>query len=577
MRSMCPARSTLIRWLAVACALALLAGCDRNQNSPATEPPTGAPPSEAAPGAEEAPAGDPGAAVAAASSEVDAAEGAAEAAKPELELAGSPRVDLLTNRYRWHLYRDGLIIPFAAEGFRKYTQEYRRPFGPVVEHDGRRGRVLERRVATLRVPWEHDGAATARLWAHGLSSGQRFQININGRVTEILSAGGKDWEQLVFEIDEGILKPGENEISLHTRTSGRAGGQKSWGLLHALELVDGTVEAAASAPPLTPVVTREIGGTSHQALGGVPRMVMYVEIPETAWLRADLGAADEGAAFTARARTFDGDPQVLLERSGAAGAWRREHVDLSALAGRLVALELETTGEGAWGQPRIALQAAPVRPDPEPIANVILLVVDALRSDRLELYGDTRVATPRMTQAGDEAVVFLNNQGASPSSPPSHGSIQTGMIPRVHGVASDGAKLDPGTPMISTQVVDAGIAAGYYGNNPFGMGRLESPGNWTAFHQPNKEGKGIDCTVLIDEMLGFATEQRAADERFFISSLPYEPHTPYRYHEDISEKYWDGSWGPAGGQERGRVPAQRPGQRQGHAEQEPVEAIARAL
>ena len=72
------------------------------------------------------------------------------------------------------------------------------------------------------------------------------------------------------------------------------------------------------------------------------------------------------------------------------------------------------------------------------VLTFILLVVDALRSDRLALYGETRVRTPNMTAAGKNAVVYLHNQAASPSSPPSHGSIQTGMIPRVHGVAGDG-------------------------------------------------------------------------------------------------------------------------------------------
>lgn len=170
-------------------------------------------------------------------------------------------------------------------------------------------------------------------------------------------------------------------------------------------------------------------------------------------------------------------------------------------------------------------------------------MVDALRSDRLRLYGDTRVETPTITADGRaRGVTFLHNQAASPSSPPSHGSIQTGMIPRVHGVTGDEGRLKPGTPMLSTQLEDAGVAAAYFGNNPFGMARLEEPGRWSAFHQPNKEGKGIDCTVLIDEMLGFARARAAAGERFFISSLPYETHTPYRYHEGISDRYHSGGW-----------------------------------
>src|SRR5690606_4155663 len=55
---------------------------------------------------------------------------------------------------------------------------------------------------------------------------------------------------------------------------------------------------------------------------------------------------------------------------------------------------------------------------------------------------------------------------------------------------------------------------------------------------------GIDCTALIPDMLDFARAQHAAGKRFFISSLPYEPHTPYRYHEGISDRFHAGPWGP---------------------------------
>lgn len=459
------------------------------------------------------------------------------------ELAESPRVDLLLNRYRWHTYGDGLLIPFAAEGFRKYSQEYRRPFEEAVELDGRAGRVMDRRAAMLRVPWHEEGAATARIWVHGVASGQRVQLNVNGKLAGVVQVP-REWTQITIPIKDGLLRAGENEVLLQARSSGRVKGSKTYGLFHAMEIVPGEAEAAEGWPQLAPHEPRTYGGVEKLALAGFERMKMYVEVPETGWLDLHTGAASAGATFTVRAQTFDGEPQTLLEVEAQADQWERHQVDLAPFAGRLIALELVTTGDGAWGEPYIGLTKAEVRERPAPVENVILLVVDALRSDRLKLYGDSRVATPRMTAAGDQGVVFLHNQAASPSSPPSHGSIQTGMIPRVHGVVGDSAKLDPGTPMISTELGAQGVATAYYGNNPFGMGRLERPGKWTAFHQPNKEGKGIDCTVLMDEMLGFAKEQNAAGKRFFISSLPYEPHTPYRYHEGISEKYHDGSWGP---------------------------------
>lgn len=98
--------------------------------------------------------------------------------------------------------------------------------------------------------------------------------------------------------------------------------------------------------------------------------------------------------------------------------------------------------------------------------------------------------------------------------------------------------------MISTVLREVGVATAYYGNNPFGMARLEKPGRWTEFHQPLKEGKGIDCVPLVEGMLDFAERQTKAGKRFFISALPYEPHTPYRYHEGITDRFYKGPWDP---------------------------------
>ncbi len=514
--------------LLMSCSL-LLWGCERGPQSQ--------------PNAEEAPT------EAAVTEHTSAPTEATDLAEPEPQpapapaaLAEAPRIDLLHNRYRWHVWRDGLVVPMASESFRKYTQEYRRPFGPVVQANGVPGRVMERRGAELRIPWEDDGAATARIWVHGVTRGQRIQLNINGEMAGVEPIGDA-WTELVIPIKAGLLKPGENEVLLQARKSSRVGGERTWGLYHSIEFVPGEVKAAGSKPALDVVQAHAVGEQTKQGLSGFERMRIFVEIPPTAHLSvATAGAKD----VRVTAQTFDGEPVTLLEQTPEdADVWTQHRVDLEQFAGRLVAFEFHSDdAETVWGHPFIGVEEAAMRPAPPPAKNLILLVIDALRSDRLALYTDTRVDTPRMTAAGDSAVVFLHNQAASPSSPPSHGSIQTGMIPRVHGVVGDSARLDAGTPMISTQLEDAGIATAYYGNNPFGMGRLEKPGKWTAFHQPNKEGKGIDCTVLIDEMLGFARRQHDAGERFFISSLPYEPHTPYRYHEGISEKYHDGGWGP---------------------------------
>ena len=465
--------------------------------------------------------------------------------EPVLELAEAPRLDLLDNRYRWHHYRDGLVIHFGHEGFRKYTQEYRRPFGEVVWHENARGRILTRSAAEMRIPWEHEGAATARLWVSGLTKGQRVGLHINGKRAKTLSVPADGWSQLVYPIDEGMLRLGENTVSFRIAKRGKAGGKNSYTLLRALEILPGEKEAA-SAPP-TDAFVQEV--TTQEdvslALSGYPRQVMYVEVPEDGWLRMDLGnPSDSEMPFQISARTFDGKPTTLLEDKLGAKSWGRHDIDLKDFARRVIALELRASPQLLWGDPHIGVVKAEPAKRPKPLKHAILVVVDALRADRLELYGDTRVETPKMTAAGKQGFVFMHNQASAPSSPPSHGSIQSGMIPRVHGIAGDKGSLKPNTPLLSSQLADAGFATGYYGNNPFGMRRLKAGGKWTEYHSPNSEGLGIDCEAVVSETLKFAKAQLEKDKRFFVSALPFEPHTPYRYHEGISEKYHDGSWGP---------------------------------
>lgn len=465
---------------------------------------------------------------------------------PKVELASAPDIDLVDNRYLWHVYRAGLLLPLASEGMRKYNHEYARPWTKNIELQGERGRVLARRQSTLRFGWfDESTAGILRARVHGIASGQRVTLQLNGKTlaNANVEAG---WQTLEIPIASGLLRKGENELKLHVGKAGSLAGEKSYGLWRSLELVpEGAGESLGTR--LQPGGTHDAEGVSLPALSGFPRMIQLVEIPETGWL--DVKTAGQGE-FAVHATDADGTRRTLLTHKSSSRAWHHHQVSLADYAGRLVRLELETPNDGAWGQARIAMEAAAEGRKPEPAKNLILLVVDALRSDHVPLYASvygekSAVRMPNTLREADKgAAVFLYNQAASPSSPPSHGSIQTGMIPRVHGVDGDRGKLKAGTPMISTQVVAAGMSAGYFGNNPFGMARLEAPGNWTEFHQPGMEGKSNDCKTLVKMMLDFSIEESKAGKRFFISALPYETHTPYRYHEGISEHYYDGPWAP---------------------------------
>ena len=464
---------------------------------------------------------------------------AAQPTSARLDESG-PRVDLLANRSLWHLFQRGLIIPFGSEGFRKYTQEYTSPWRGLSKRQDHIGRALGSTTSSLRFPWDGASAAASIIVRMSGDAGQRLSLRLNGKPlkTAVLANA---WQTVAVSVPAGVLRAGENDLVIAVARKGA--------LFHSLEVLTGPAPELADAwPASSPVVAASVAGQAKAALAGFRRYVMLLEVPRQSFLVLETAASQTAAHLRISARAEGQPTQILLDETQATGHWKSQTLSLAALAGKLVALEFAVVdgGDGMWAAPRILLAAAPSLPRPKPVRNLVLLIGDAMRADSLALYQQTKVLTPRITEAGRKnGVVFLNTEAASPSSPPSHASIQSGTLPRVNGILGDKAKLNPGTPMISALLGEDKIAAGYYGDNSFAMGRLKAASKWTAYHQPSQEGRGGGCPTLIKMMLGFADEQSKANRRFFLSSIAFEPHTPYIYHQGITEHYVKGEFDPA--------------------------------
>ncbi|MFQ5649568.1 MAG: sulfatase-like hydrolase/transferase [bacterium] len=75
--------------------------------------------------------------------------------------------------------------------------------------------------------------------------------------------------------------------------------------------------------------------------------------------------------------------------------------------------------------------------------NVILLIIDTLRADRLGCYGYDRPTTPAIDAVAKESVLFEQAYVPWASSLPSHASIMTSMYPYYHGAFPNGKFLNP--------------------------------------------------------------------------------------------------------------------------------------
>lgn len=434
-----------------------------------------------------------------------------------------PYYDLLANRDRFHRTRAGLAVELAGENVRLYDLALRDVWDPPAG-----GARRLRGKARLLLPWA-GGPAELVLRGRG-----KVALSVDGK-KRLTAAASEQGARVAL----GALAAGERELTLEAK------GALS---LASLELAspgaaDPCASSSASSPASSSSSASASASSSSDALRGARRFEIFVELPAQARLAF---APRGGGEAVVSVRGEDGSPRVLWQ--GKADGQRRT-VSLG-LAPQIAALSLESPAcDVAWHELRLgaAAPASPVAASPrraEP-RHLILIVVDTLRADRLAAIAQTRVATPRLSAAlARGGAVFTRNLSVAPSSPPSHTTLHTGLVPRVHGVVGDVTQLAPEAPMLSALLAERGFFSGYVGNNDFAMGRLKKPAKWTEQHAPVFENQGIDCAPIVERALKMSAAAAAKNQRMFLTLLPIEPHVPYRFHDGVTERYFPGPYPP---------------------------------
>ena len=108
--------------------------------------------------------------------------------------------------------------------------------------------------------------------------------------------------------------------------------------------------------------------------------------------------------------------------------------------------------------------------------NVLFLVMDTVRADRLSLHAYKRQTTPNLQRIAARGVRFDHAQATAPWTLPSHASMFTGLWPHQTGV-SENRPLDATCPTVAEFLADRGyltagfVANTYFCNSWFGLGR----------------------------------------------------------------------------------------------------------
>lgn len=167
--------------------------------------------------------------------------------------------------------------------------------------------------------------------------------------------------------------------------------------------------------------------------------------------------------------------------------------------------------------------------------NVIIYLVDALRSDRLGAYGCTRGLSPRLDAMAEQGVVFTDMTAQSSWTKAAVASVFTGIWPRAHGVNGPDDRLPDSLPTIAERLHAAGyrtaaVVANAYVGRPFGFARGFDHFEYLEHGRGRSEAIG-------DRVESWLTALPNDDSPFFLYVHAIDPHAPYAPPEKFRERF----------------------------------------
>lgn len=173
--------------------------------------------------------------------------------------------------------------------------------------------------------------------------------------------------------------------------------------------------------------------------------------------------------------------------------------------------------------------------------NVVLLIVDTLRADRLPMYGYAEQTTPFLNSLAEQGIVYQNAFSTSSWTAPATASVLTSLYPWQHGILMgrrSTRKLNAVEPSVQLNKIPEAVmtvaevfkSAGYTTFGATDNGNIrEDAGFAQGFdHFQNFQNQGGEH--LNKHLFSWETQIRAA-KPYFLYMQYMDPHHPYLEHE----------------------------------------------
>lgn len=289
---------------------------------------------------------------------------------------------------------------------------------------------------------------------------------------------------------------------------------------------------------------REPVGRDYVELGGEMRRVLYARTPASLRYRLPevegplalrTGLAMPRGSGTAEFRVVyrdaAGERELLRQRVEGDDRWT--DLEVSLPANRSGPFEIALTAEGPEGAVGFWSNPLVYGPRAEPF-NIVMIVQDTLRADRLSAYGHTRPTSPHTDALAARGVLFENAFSQATMTRPSAASMMTGLYPTAAGVWGFRDVLSERYLTLAEVLRSQGFATAAFVGNPnagpyagvqqgfsvlvhrFG-GRAREPGE--RFLVQTAED------ILAERLFEWLAENR--DRNFFLYLHLVDPHAAY--------------------------------------------------
>jgi arylsulfatase A-like enzyme len=178
--------------------------------------------------------------------------------------------------------------------------------------------------------------------------------------------------------------------------------------------------------------------------------------------------------------------------------------------------------------------------------SIVVITVDALRSDRLSCYGYPKATSPNIDHLMSQGVRFERAWTPEPLTGPAMCSMVTGLEPHIHAATRNGLRMQQGLDSLPKILAANGWeTAAFIGtwtlkNNLTLLGEhFETYGE----RLDRKRWFGIlnseaTCEDVTDDAIAWLGEERkkGPERPFFLWVHYIEPHAPYRFHERYADR-----------------------------------------